>query len=499
MAPNIHRRLIFTFWVAMLGSMSLSVSANEVLCCPFCSTVGQTVSEEMTSMDAVVIAELAMRPMEDDQSQPGDEVSRTTFRVLEVLKGDQLVKEGSKFETLYFGDAPIGSKFIVMAVDPAKLLWSTPLLVSDRAVEYFHKLQKLPKEGVERLEFFQNYLEDEDNLLSRDAYDEFAKTPYDVVKQLKPKMHHDQLIKWIKDLENVPASRRRLYLTLLGVCGTEKDIPFLEGMLTSADKKVRAGLDALVACYLTLRSDDGVKLIEDQFLKNKQADYAETYATIMALRFHATETEDVSKQRIVEALRCMLDRPELADLVIPDLARLEDWDSIEPLMNLYRNADEKSSWVRVPVINYLRACPDKELVKPLLEECEKIDPMSMKRANTFFPFGGGTPAPAKSSQAEPPAKDDQAEQNVVRRVAATEPVAANETLAAAQPETATADTSTEIEAARLTSLNQGVERAAAAVSRPHEPVRWTYLLGIPGLIAGAVLFTQWRILCFAGR
>ena len=37
-------------------------------------------------------------------------------------------------------------------------------------------------------------LEDGDELLARDAYDEFAKAPYDVVKALKPKMNHDQLV-----------------------------------------------------------------------------------------------------------------------------------------------------------------------------------------------------------------------------------------------------------------------------------------------------------------
>jgi hypothetical protein len=39
------------------------------------------------------------------------------------------------------------------------------------------------------------------------------------------------------------------------------------------------------------------------------------------------------------------------------------------------------------VINYLRACPRPE-AKAYLVELEKIDPAAVKRANTFFPFGG---------------------------------------------------------------------------------------------------------------
>ncbi len=53
-----------------------------------------------------------------------------------------------------------------------------------------------------------------------------AKSPYEEVLALKPQMNHDQLVAWIKN-EDIPASRRRLYLTMLGVCGSEKDLPLL--------------------------------------------------------------------------------------------------------------------------------------------------------------------------------------------------------------------------------------------------------------------------------
>ncbi len=49
---------------------------------------------------------------------------------------------------------------------------------------------------------------------------------------LKPKMQHDRIVKWVADPEVSP-SRRRLYLTMLGVCGTKADVPMLEAMITS--------------------------------------------------------------------------------------------------------------------------------------------------------------------------------------------------------------------------------------------------------------------------
>jgi hypothetical protein len=59
---------------------------------------------------------------------------------------------------------------------------------------------------------------------------------------------------------------------------------------------------------------------------------------------------------------------------------------MDRLMNLYRNADEKSAWVRVPVVRYLLVCPLPE-AQAHLKECEKIDAGSVRRAKTFYPAG----------------------------------------------------------------------------------------------------------------
>jgi hypothetical protein len=116
----------------------------------------------------------------------------------------------------------------------------------------------------------------------------------------------------------------------------------------------------------------------------------------MALRFLGQESDVVSKERLMVGLRYMLDRPQLADLVIADLARWQDWSVMDKLVTLFKQADDESSWVRVPVVNYLRACPKPE-AKKYLEELAKIDPDAVKRANSFFPLGTGAPAAAKAA------------------------------------------------------------------------------------------------------
>lgn len=277
-------------------------------------------------------------------------------------------------------------------------MWSSPLKLTPAAEAYIPQLFTLPKEGADRLAFFQEHLESNDEMLARDSYDEFAKAPYSDVQALKDRMKHDQLIAWVQD-PDIPASRKRLYFTMLGVCGSKADLPLLEQMLRSEDRQVKAGLDAMIACYVTLGGAEALPLIEELYLGNKDAEYADTYAAIMAIRFHGTETDVVPQKRLVKSLRLMLDRAQLADLVIPDLARWEDWESMPKLVELFKIADEKSSWVRVPVINYLRACPLPE-AKQYMAELEKIDPAAVRRANTFFPFLPSSGGDAKTPEAE---------------------------------------------------------------------------------------------------
>ncbi|MDX1947699.1 MAG: hypothetical protein SFU86_20045 [Pirellulaceae bacterium] len=472
---------------AILTASGLSAIGR---CCPFCTSQSQTFSEEIATMSVAVIAKLVKLP--PPSSKSGDEIPKATFEVSEVIKGESHAKPGDKIETLYFGDGSPGKTFLVMGIEPPKIMWSTPLPLSERAKGYLDQVLKLPKEGAERLVFFQKYLEDDDEILARDAYDEFARAPYAQVKEIKDKMNHEQLVAWIKNTD-IPASRRRLYLVMLGVCGSEKDLPLLEEAMRSTDRKAKSGLDALIACHLTLQGAKGLPLIDELFLANKKADYADTYAAIMALRFHGSEGGVIDKKELVKSLHHMLERPELADLVIPDLARWEDWGAMDKLFDLFKNADEKSSWVRVPVINYLRACPLPH-AKELLVECEKIDPAAVKRANNFFPITPTTPAPTpdKASHAIPPTSANPTADGQTQ-VAAYEapvkgPVAAAGRVESIGPPVPPPDDT------ELALVNKGASPAAALKkSGPPAANLWA-VLGVPWAVGLVLAFVQWSVL-----
>lgn len=394
-----------TLLVALCTVTTAALLVEAVRACPFCSAVSLTFSEEISNSQVALIAKLVEPPAKPSTDTPASslDVVKAKFEVIKVLKGEKELGATKTIETVYFGDAPVGSTFLVMGIDAPTINWGTPIAISERGIEYVTKAIELPKEGVERMVFFQDHLEDKDEMLARDAYDEFAKTPYAGVIALKDHMKHDQLIEWIKS-PTIPVSHRRLYLTMLGVCGKPEDTLLLEEMIRSKDRQTKGALDALVAAYLTLKGPDGMPLVEELFLKNKDAEYTDTYATIMALRFHGTEEKIIPKARLLEGIRMMLQRPQLADLVIPDLARWEDWSVMDRLVELFKNADEDSNWVRVPVINYLRACPLPQ-AKEKIEELAKIDPDAVNRASTlFFPLGAAS-TQTTTATGQPPATD----------------------------------------------------------------------------------------------
>ena len=387
--------------VIVAGLLVFSATGWYLLACPFCSAINLTFAEQIKSNDIVVIAKLMEIPEAVDD--PDVEIPKSIFEVTDVVKGNDSVRAGMTFRSLLVGRYPIGDKFLVMGVDPPRVAWSTPMRASDRVVTYLQSLGKLPESGPKRLEFFQDYFEDEESVLAFDAYDEFAAAPFEDIEALKEKLNREQILAWIKDPETV-TNRRRLYFVLLSVCGQKEDVELLETFIKSGDRKKQAGLDSLISCYLSLKGEAGLPLIVDTFLKDKGVEYVDTLAAVTALRFHGTEVDYVPRPKIVAAVRNLLDRPNIADMIIPDLANWEDWSVMERLVKMFKDADEDTSWVRVPIASYLRACPKPE-ADNYIAELQKLDPDSVKRADFFLMLDGdeeedeeeGTPVASKDS------------------------------------------------------------------------------------------------------
>jgi len=408
--------------VALIGLGLLIGQSRRVLACPFCSAVSLTFAQEIAQSQAAAIVRLVEPPPAGALSPRAEgPLPKGKFAVVEVLKGTDLVAEaghsaadGTPIETILLEEKPVGTLFLLMGIEPPKLVWSSPIPVSERAVQYLRKLSTLPEKGPDRLAFFQQHLEDPDETLARDAYDEFAVAPYADVRGLTDRMDPTQLLQWIEN-PKVQANRRRLYATMLGVCGTKADAERIGAILANQDlgpekAEVRSGLDALIACYVTLKGPAGLDLIDELFLnrRGREIPFTETYAAVMALRFLGEESQSVPRDRVLASLRLLLAEPKLADLVIADLARWQDWSVIDRLVELFEKAEADNIFVREPIVNYLRACPLPQAAAAIAR-LEKIDPEAVRRAATLAAFAGAaggtpgtsaTPTPTASGQTD---------------------------------------------------------------------------------------------------
>jgi hypothetical protein len=413
MKRSIFLRRLFGL-VVLLAVLS---AGSAAWACPFCAAESRSLTEELELSDAAVFAKLAGTNAADMES------GNARFKIVKVLAGEEVLGDRKEIETVFYGEPDVEQMFLITGIGTDYMEWATPMPLSAAAVEYIGKLPDVPESGADRLAFFQQHLEHEDTLLAQDAYEEFARAPYAAVKELAPRMSHDRLVAWIKD-PSINPTRRRLYLTMLGVCGSAADLPMLEEMIVSGyedkrplleptvagglamggpldlptwtelvkldERRKKLGLDALIGCYMVLRGPSGLDLI-DQRLLNGKVEYQHVYSTIMALRFLAEETQIVPRERLLASVRLLLDNAEFADQVIPDLARWEDWSVLERLVEMFKSSGS-NGYIRPPVVAYLEAASEQPgnigtRAKAALVELEEIDPEGVKRARATMAFG----------------------------------------------------------------------------------------------------------------
>lgn len=535
------------FLAALMVFTDVAVTLQRAAACPFCSAAMATLGQEIAGADGAVIAEL-IKPMPaatDPAAGPIDPTTAAaTFRIVKVLRGEEKLAGAKEIEVVYFGEDAPDKKFLITgiaAITPDKIEWTTPVPLSPRAVEYVEKLPTLPETGVERIAFFQEHLEDEDPLLAQDAYDEFARAPYADVIAIGPRMHRDKLLQWIKD-PSVGPSGRRLYLTMLGICGQPEDVTMLEeflnydyqvtkpgiiaaigttgvlgapigtGLIDEAihadERRKKESLDALIACYIKLKGPSALELVNEKFLGNPTVEYKHLHSAIMALRFHGEETDIIPREQLLDSMRLALDHKEFADQVIPDLTRWEDWDVMPRLVKMFKDAPV-DDWIRQPVASYVLVAAEQpgevgEKGKAAIAELEAIDADTVERARSLsaFSFLAKAAAADAATPGTAPAADANATQNTVDAKAATTPAKTDKSPAAAADKPAADALVPAVK--EPTSLAPADPHAQAAPQKPTAPVAPVAtadlpvpsklkLIGVP-LLAAVVLLAIFAVL-----
>ncbi len=212
---SVMYRLSFFALGLVTLAITWQITSAKLNACPFCAATAQTLRQEMATMDVVVLGELVTTGEEDINGS-------ADFKVIHVWKGDDKVAKSSKVNAPYFGPGKSKKNFLLMGVGADEVLWSSPLPISSDTEKYLQEIAQLPDDMTVRLKYYLQFLEHSESMLARDAYDEFAQAPYDDVKKIKDSLPRNQILAWVKDA-NVAPDRKRLYYTLLEICGQKDD------------------------------------------------------------------------------------------------------------------------------------------------------------------------------------------------------------------------------------------------------------------------------------
>jgi hypothetical protein len=383
--PMICRSLVTILSAWFFGLLVIPAPATA---CPFCSATQPSLCERIELTDVACVVRLRSLQKFDDPTAAafGIESWQATYEVQAILRGGDKLGSQRRFEATVLQRPATSENYLLLGAATSRLDWSQPIPVTSRGREYLQRAVALPHEGPQRLEFFLGYLNDAEKFLREDAYTEFAKAPFDAVRKLKHRLDRRQVIAWLVD-PNASSEHFGLYFTLLSICGTPADARMLARAIRQGSREGDDGFDSLIACYLTLAGEAGLKDIGDWLLASdqppdRQPRSADVHAAVVALRFHGEEQHVFQRSQILPLFRRLLDQPSYASLVIADLARWEDWDALDRLVRLFVEVDEQHNIVRTPIVQYLLVCPRPE-ARQHLERLAEIAPRDVERAKTL--------------------------------------------------------------------------------------------------------------------
>ncbi len=344
---------------------SLITSVASAAWCPFCTGAAPVMAEEIQQCDHLLLGKWV-----GGEKPAGCSKGSATFEITEV--GFSKSGRFQKGQTVVMPQFVAGSKnasYTLMGLEDSMEDWYLPWEVSADGWAYLSKMPPPVTDAEaqgERLMYFLPFFEHEDQFISNDAFAEFAAAPYEVIVPMKDKLPREEILKWLVD-PKTPVTRIGFYGLMAGLCGHPEDGELLEQKIVIMDGDFRQGIEGVMAGYLLLRGEEGLKVLEDTKMRSRVAKnaegrelplpFSETYAAMQALRFLWTDEPDrLPKERLRQSMRILLDRPELADLAITDLARWQDWSVQDQLMAMYDDKKFNIPATKRAIVRYVYAC-----------------------------------------------------------------------------------------------------------------------------------------------
>ncbi|WP_298861248.1 hypothetical protein [uncultured Gimesia sp.] len=367
---------------------------SEAEACPFCPGPSTPLTEKLSQAEVAVLATWVSAE-EGTFKKSG----KTIFEVKEIVH--QTDKSKLKVgDSVFFNRHRVGKKgalFLLLGTRETSMIWDPPIEISETCFHYMTHAPALEEKTTDRLRYFLKFLEHPDQKIATDAFAEFANAPFDEIALLADELPREKFRKWLIS-SKTPVPRLGLYGLLLGLCGQESDIAFMEKKIKEPGKQIRMGIGGLISGYLMLTGAAGLDQIDQSKFVSKDVEFSETYAAMEALSFIWTYKESqISKERMRQSMRLLLNRPVLADRVITNLARWEDWSVVDRLMNLYGEEAYDNRATKRAIVRYLMVASKgknkkgigsdavtAEKAKRHLSQLRKADPKTVESAQRFF-------------------------------------------------------------------------------------------------------------------
>ncbi|WP_437190800.1 hypothetical protein [Planctomicrobium sp. SH527] len=377
-------------------ALALLTFLPQGVACPFCSAPSLTMSEQLAGAQAAVLVQWASGKEADKDK---GFIGSTTYEIVNVVRDESKeLKKGSPIVLERYRQAKPGELFLLFgSITEGKVEWSSPLEVTESSFNYVIQAPSKETPAIERLAYYLKFLEYPDQFVAGDAYSEFANAQYDEIVPLADKMPRENLKKWLSD-PDVTATRIGLYGLMLGLCGKPEDADFLKAIVLKDTDSFRLGIDGVMGGYLLLTGRDGLTVIQESKLGNAEVPFSETFAAMQALRFMWQYAKGrISEDDLRGAMRLLLERPNLADLVIVDLARWNDWSITDRLMKMYDEKEYQVPSIKRAIVRFMLIAEKDPAVKagaPVpdhvtkakanLEKLREVDPKTVKAAERFF-------------------------------------------------------------------------------------------------------------------
>jgi len=365
-------------------------------------------ADKLTLSVRTLLCDHLVRVKRISAKEPGaNDLGRTTFEILDVAKSKSgLLKPGAKIDWPQFLPEDDGTSY-VMIFERGK--WKAPGETDDVFWDYLKNLPPPTTDkhvAIKRLRWFLGYVGDSNATISGDAITEVFDRDLSDIRALHDLLPEAKLRELVFD-SSTSANHRGEYAILLAMCGNQKDRQPLRLLAFDHPEDYRRDASGIMVAYLILSDLVGLDEIGERLFKAKTFEtpegkttpmpFSETYAAWTAVGVMRDQFPDViPPDRANQALHLLLNRPELADLAISDLARAKDWTLQDRLMSMYDGEEFDIPSVKRAIVRYFMMCADQmpndsEEAKSLIETAkrnlkllEQKDPKTVKNVKRFY-------------------------------------------------------------------------------------------------------------------